>query len=524
MQKFLGFIGLFLLLPNITSQAQKEGGYTIRSTYATIETCDYRTSGIFIAWWDKKFDYSVQAEELLTTLTEVQNDCINTYYMQDPPNPVAGYYYNVYIHNGANDLFPNGWAMGQGTDENGHPFLTIPIGYAHLNNSGLQHEGFHIFQYRSNSPGFAYRGDSQWYIEATANWYAATKHPDSKEEYITASAVTANPQVPMWYSFSNWEPGDPENWQRYCHQYGMNIFLNYLTDVREISPEIIVGGFYAQTNELPQEYLYKQIGPSQFCDLYADFAAHNVGGYEFFPAGTAARALQELNNYGDLSDIHDIVETYTNGGTEDKWYQPTAEFETRAWGYNVYKINNSLPGYYSFKLQGDSLGSLGAPAEFQGRIVVKSIRSVDYQEITMSTHTYGEGTILVKSSDKEIYFIVVATPVCFSGNQHFPYQINIERSSNDGMDLNPVSPFLDQNFPNPFNSKTEIGYTLGQASEVTLNITDLHGKFVIKIKEGLKEAGYHHLTLPASGLPAGIYFYTLKAGNFIQTRQMVKVE
>ena len=77
---------------------------TVKSTYATTETCSYKTQGIFIVWWDKNFDYSSQATELLNTLIDVRNDCINTFQMSNPPNPLAGYYYNVYIHNGK-DVF-----------------------------------------------------------------------------------------------------------------------------------------------------------------------------------------------------------------------------------------------------------------------------------------------------------------------------------------------------------------------------------------------------------------------------------
>jgi hypothetical protein len=347
--------------------------------------------------------------------------------MADPPNPVAGYFYNVYLHNGSDIFKPHGWAMGQGTDENKYPYLTFPIAYAKLGNSGVRHEGFHIFQYRANSPGFTYSGDSQWFIEATANWYAATKRPGSVEEYVTASAVTANPQVPMWYSFENQEPGDKSNWQRGCHQYGMNILLNYLTDVRKVSKRLIAGGFYAKTKLLPQEYLYEQLGASKFCDLYADFASHNVGGYKSFPAGTEARAAKELKVYGDSLDIHDVAQTYKNGGTDGNWYRPSQDVVTRGWSYNVFKIENSSEGFYSFDLKGDKQGSAGAAAEFRGRLVVKSGNSVKTHRLAMSSATDGKIRIKVKTSDAELYLIVVSTPRFFKGNQTYSYQIKINR-------------------------------------------------------------------------------------------------
>lgn len=423
------FIGLIFMISGLVSfsHAQEKAAYTIKSTYSTTETCNYLTGGIYIVWWDKTYDYSQQAKELLATLEDVRHDCIDIYHMSDPPNPLAGYYYNVYIHNPKKDLFPDDWAMGQGTDDNKFPYLTIPVAYAKTASAGAQHEGFHIFQYKANSPGFKYSGDSQWFIEATANWYAAMKHPESKNEYVTASAVTSNPQVTMWYSFENREPGEKENWQRGCHQYGMNILINYLTDVRKVSKALIAGSFYGNISQLPQEYLYDQLGKGKFCDLYADFAAHNVCGYPGFPAGVEERSTQELKKYGDSLDIHPIVQTLTDAGTGGEWIRPTRDFVTRGWGYNVYKINNSADATYTFQLTGDAKGSDGAPAEFRGRVVVRTGGISRQDRVKMSDATSGKVKVKVKKDDKEVYLIVAATPKFFTGNQTYSYQVKIDR-------------------------------------------------------------------------------------------------
>ena len=84
------------------------------------------------------------------TLISVRDDCLNNMGMKDPPNPGSGFYYNVFIwHRG--DIFPEGWGNGQGTDQFGFPFMSIYFSWNP--NSVLYHEGFHIYQYVSNSPG-----------------------------------------------------------------------------------------------------------------------------------------------------------------------------------------------------------------------------------------------------------------------------------------------------------------------------------------------------------------------------------
>ena len=102
------------------------------------------------------FDHGQDAEPLFETLDYIREDCLFNLGMADPPNPSAGFYYNVYIHHGDQDLFPDGWALGQGTDPYGFPFLTVPHGS--LPSHSIYHEGFHIFQYRANSPGSFLKG------------------------------------------------------------------------------------------------------------------------------------------------------------------------------------------------------------------------------------------------------------------------------------------------------------------------------------------------------------------------------
>ena len=83
----------------------------------------------------------------------------------------------------------------------------------------------------------------------------------------------------------------------------------------------------------------------------------------------------------------------------------------------------------------------------------------------------------------------------------------------------PVAYEVMQNYPNPFNPSTNIRYGLPRKSQVTLSVFNTLGQEVANLVHGEYEAGYHEITFDASGLPSGVYFYRLKAGDFMQTKK-----
>ncbi|MBT3243593.1 MAG: T9SS type A sorting domain-containing protein [Bacteroidetes bacterium] len=91
----------------------------------------------------------------------------------------------------------------------------------------------------------------------------------------------------------------------------------------------------------------------------------------------------------------------------------------------------------------------------------------------------------------------------------------------DNVDLTTAESSLSQNYPNPFSHSTEIGYELGAAQDVTIEITDMTGRIVRVMDEGHRPAGTHTASFNNIDLEVGIYFYTLKAGQFKETKRMI---
>jgi hypothetical protein len=99
--------------------------------------------------------------------------------------------------------------------------------------------------------------------------------------------------------------------------------------------------------------------------------------------------------------------------------------------------------------------------------------------------------------------------------------INNHENAIDNVDLNAAASSLGQNYPNPFNRSTEISYELGNAQDVSIEVTDMTGRKVLVMNEGHRPAGTHTASLDATDLEAGVYFYTLKAGQFEETKRMI---
>lgn len=91
-----------------------------------------------------------------------------------------------------------------------------------------------------------------------------------------------------------------------------------------------------------------------------------------------------------------------------------------------------------------------------------------------------------------------------------------------GIDDNPAIPqsfAVAQNYPNPFNAKTLIGFTLPQASDVTVNIYSITGQLVETLG-GYFEAGSQSVAWDASRATSGVYFYKVSSGDHSQTMKM----
>ncbi|MFC2094258.1 T9SS type A sorting domain-containing protein [Bacteroidota bacterium] len=100
--------------------------------------------------------------------------------------------------------------------------------------------------------------------------------------------------------------------------------------------------------------------------------------------------------------------------------------------------------------------------------------------------------------------------------------LNIERSDQP----TPNKYIIYQNYPNPFNPTTSIKYAISSSQFVTIKVYDLLGRELATLINEEKPAGTYEVEFSVGqnsilSLSSGIYFYQLRAGDFVETKKMV---
>jgi len=102
----------------------------------------------------------------------------------------------------------------------------------------------------------------------------------------------------------------------------------------------------------------------------------------------------------------------------------------------------------------------------------------------------------------------------FDGSFEYSNSIEVEIST-------PIIFTLDQNYPNPFNPSATISYQLPKTGNVNLKVFDVLGKEVATLVNMEQTSGSYKVEFNGSGLASGIYYYQLRASDFIETKKMI---
>lgn len=77
-------------------------------------------------------------------------------------------------------------------------------------------------------------------------------------------------------------------------------------------------------------------------------------------------------------------------------------------------------------------------------------------------------------------------------------------------------------YPNPFNASTEVAFELKNESTVSITVSDITGREVLNLGSTNYTAGKHTVAINGADLNAGVYNYSIKIGNSVITKRIVK--
>jgi photosystem II stability/assembly factor-like uncharacterized protein len=265
-----------------------------------------------------------------------------------------------------------------------------------------------------------------------------------------------------------------------------------------------VGVFYSDSLGNSWQYLGEQLPNSPVTDLVLHYPTRTL------IAATYGRSMYSIN----VNQVPEIEVVYPNGGE----HFMMGDSITISWTSNEVD---------SVKIELTLADSL-----YWSTIIESTPSTGSYEWKVQALTTSWDCRIRISSTDDStIYDISDET-----------FVIDIFPSVEDSTDnFIPTEFSLSQNYPNPFNPSTKIKFTIPQTDSpllggargglVTLKVYDILGNEIATLVNEEKSAGEYEVEFNISnlsngisakgGYASGVYFYQLKAGNYIETKKMI---
>ena len=138
----------------------------------------------------------------------------------------------------------------------------------------------------------------------------------------------------------------------------------------------------------------------------------------------------------------------------------------------------------------------------------------EYQWTVPDTETE-QGKIRVIQDNEDMDYIDISSNFRIS-------KTDIVTAVEDSRDSAPSE--MISNYPNPFQSRTTIEFTLTQHHHVSLEIYDIQGAKVATLMDAVLSAGKYATPWNARGTIPGMYLALVRVGTFIETRKLIKLE
>ncbi len=230
-----------------------------------------------------------------------------------------------------------------------------------------------------------------------------------------------------------------------------------------------------------------------------------------------------------LIRTNDILVTNSSGTNKITRYDLTGTFLS-----NFYTTADVNFPQQMLRLPGGRIGVCAFSTPNSGYTILDStgtyVRTMTVVTGLRGSYLLGNGHYLVTNAAgvheiDSVSGVLIRTVTSASNFQYIsPYNPGALLSNGSNGNSLPENFALEQNFPNPFNPSTGIKYSIPESGNVTLKVYDLTGRIVSTLVEEFKTAGSYEVTFDASELSSGIYYYSIKSGEFSKTLKMVLVK
>jgi len=202
----------------------------------------------------------------------------------------------------------------------------------------------------------------------------------------------------------------------------------------------------------------------------------------------------------------------TNGGTS--W--TNTAFTPAATGFGIKALANNYYGYGWMCVAGS--------ATTGGKIYRTTNKGTSWTE-QPTTCPVGKNFLAISMFNVNCGWAVTGTGAAGGGSNGgiFKYT-DVLSEINPNNTTTPSNFVLEQNYPNPFNPSTTINYSIPKSAFVTLKVYDVLGNEVKTLVNEQQSVNNYSYTADFSNLTTGVYYYTLKAGDFTSTKKLMLIK